>query len=266
MKVISICNQKGGVGKTTTATNLAAAFALKGKSVLLVDLDPQATLSEIMGMRDKENGLPEALEGKCPVRDVLYKWSPPAEHFRHRQEIDITIIPNSAALTLKDRLFHQIEEKKSYLVIDTILKAIDKEHSYDVAVLDLEPGFSIFTRIGVAASDHVIIPVQPETVTITATADMIEWIKYISGVIGKEVNVLGLMVVQYDSRLKLHEKMWKLLKDQKSIKVYRPFIKRLSVFPNSQAEKVPAVLYQNWHQGSREYIEVAKEVMKDVGF
>jgi len=265
VKAVSLSNQKGGVGKTTMVTNLGTSFAKRGKRVLLIDLDPQHTMSNIMGMSEMENGLPELLLKKCGIEDCIYKWDPPTDYLRNKYAgLPLYILPTSESLNLLDYDFYGVSKKEGLLIIRSLLERIGEMGEYDIALLDLEPGLSIFTRNGLAASDYVLVPIHPDSVTVDATALMLSWVHYMEEKAGRKLDVLGLLVNEFNTRSRVHNDAKDYLLKQKHIKVYRPFIKSSTLFYNSQSSKMPAVIYEPWHQGSRDLEKLALEVLKDV--
>jgi chromosome partitioning protein len=261
---ISIVNEKGGVGKTTTAINLGAALAMQGKKVLLIDCDPQASLTATLRMDKEKNTLTEVLSGKCNLRKAIYKWIPDDEWWIERtKELELYVLPSSSKLIDLAEALYSEDKPARYRHLKGILGEIGRMKYFDAVLMDLPPGEVVFAENGIAAADHILIPVEPEYISMNATRRLLEWIFRIEKSARLTPNILGFVVVRYDQRLSDHAKAVEFLRKQKSYKIYEPFIKNLSVFKNSNTKGMPAVIWRPSHEGSLEYMKLAKGVIKD---
>ncbi|RJX22781.1 MAG: ParA family protein [Desulforudis sp.] len=264
MKVLAFTNEKGGVAKTTTSINIGAALAKAGKSTLLIDCDPQISLTNALRMESTKAGLAELLVGKREVKEAIYRWTPTNAWWSEKlRDLPLYIIAGSDNLgdTIESLGAQRAPER--YQNLKKIIKQVGEMGFFDYVILDSPPGRSTMAENVITASDYLVIPVEPEYLTIYATKRLLSWIFKVEKASKTQQNILGFIVVKYDMRLGDHAKAIEFLKGQKTYKVYEPFIKNLSVFKNSNAEGIPAVLWRATHEGSMQYQKVAKEVMKD---
>jgi chromosome partitioning protein len=190
MRIISIGNQKGGVGKTTTCLNLGAALAEREKRVLIVDLDPQASLTISAGVEDCEgHPLADVLLGGAKLADVLRNVLP---------GLDLApgdIAMSEAELVLVGKIGRESVIKKALAGV---------AHMYDYALLDLPPSLGLLTVNGLAASESVLVPAIPQYLDLRALAIFTRTVALVKENINPGLSILGVLPTFYDSRLKLH--------------------------------------------------------------
>lgn len=261
---VAIVNEKGGVGKTTTAINLGGAIALHKKKVLLIDCDPQASLTATLRMDKEKNTLTEVLTGKSSLKNAIYQWVPDDEWWIERTKgYDLYVLPSSSKLIDLAETLYDEDKPSRYRHIKGIIAEIGRMKFFDTILMDLPPGEVVFAENGIAAADHILIPVEPEYISINATRRLLEWIFRIEKTARVTPNILGFVVVRFDKRLNDHAKAVEFLKKQKAYKIYQPYIKNLSVFKNSNTKGMPAVIWRPSHEGSIECMKLAREVIKD---
>ena len=265
MKVIAVLNEKGGTGKTTTAINIGAFMAKKGKRVLLVDCDHQLSLTKIMRMDKKKNSLSDVLMKKCEVEDAIYKWKSPNEWWAKMLEnLELYIMPSSELLWMIEDVMHSKEGVARYQYLKAQTEILAKKDLFDIVILDLPPGISLIASNGIAAADYLLIPAQPEYASVHSTMRLINKIEKVKKDSKSTAKILGVVVVQYDARLQDHKLAWQFMKKQDNVKVYETYIKRLSIINNSNRRGTPAVLTSEFKEGAIEYKKVAKEVLREI--
>ncbi|HBK34827.1 chromosome partitioning protein ParA [Candidatus Uhrbacteria bacterium RIFOXYA2_FULL_40_9] len=212
--IISVVNQKGGVGKTTTALNLAAFLAEAGKFVLLVDLDPQANATSGLGVdyNTLEAGIYEALIGTHRVRDLILK----TEHE------GLKVLPATQALAGAAVELVTMEEREHFL-----RKALmEIKHDFDYILIDNPPSLGLITINGLVASDSVLIPVQAEYYALEGLGQLLNTVNLIRENIKPELSVMGAIITMYDGRTRLSKEVLEELYRYFPDKIFRSVIPR----------------------------------------
>ena len=189
--IISIVNQKGGVGKTTTSMNLAAGLADLGKFVLLVDMDPQGNASSGFGLTREEvaHGIYEALAGKKRIHDVVYNTA-------HEGLRLVPATPNLAGASIElvdvERREHQLAE---------LLEEV--KHAYDYVIIDCPPSLGLLTVNALVAADEILIPVQAEYYALEGLGQLLQTIGLVQEHLKPELSILGAVLTMFDKRTRL---------------------------------------------------------------
>lgn len=249
-RIIAICNQKGGVGKTTTAVNLGAYLALYGKRVLLVDFDPQANASSGLGFdtRNAENAsVYEGLIGKRLALELVHSTSINNFFF-------IPSHPNLAGVTVE-----LLDKPNREYYLDKFLRPIAK--LYDYVLIDLPPSMSILTINGLVAADEVIIPVQCEYYGLEGLGQILETMDLINYNLGKNIKVAGALLTMYDNREHLSREVARELRRHFVGHVYEVEIPRNVSLAEAPSFSQPICVYDPYSNGARAYERLARELI-----
>lgn len=249
-KIITVVNQKGGVGKTTTAVNLAAYLAHFGKYVLLVDLDPQANATSGLGIdyQNLNKGVYEALSGEYLMREVLH----PTEHVGFRVAPATQSLAGAAVeLVSLDRREHRL--------YDSLLEV---RGDYDVILIDCPPSLGMLTINGLVAGDMVLIPVQAEYYALEGLGQLMNTISLIQENIKPELEILGALLTMHDKRLKLSDQVHEELYRHFPNKIFRTVIPRNVRLTEAPSHGKSILHYDPWSKGARAYEKLARELIE----
>ena len=250
--IIVIANQKGGVGKTTTAINLSAACALQGKKVLLMDLDPQANSS--LSFLEPENINGSALE-------LFTELSQPFENFLYPTKIKkLDVVPSKISLAkLEPKLVGDFD------AIFRLRDRIEKIKSqYDLIFLDTPPTLGIITVNALVAATHVLIPIQSSYFALEGTDDLLETIEKVRSRPNPDLQILGVLVTLFDKRTTLSKDVEAHIRKVFGGKAFKTMITRSVRLEESPAHRETIFTYAPNSSGALEYKQLSKEVLKRV--
>ena len=246
-KVIAVANQKGGVGKTTTAVNLSAALTLAGKRVLLVDFDPQGNATTGMGV---------AKTTRPNNYDMMIGKIPPEKCVVHTKFGDV--LPSSKELAAAS--VELIGTEKREYVLKTALMKLYAD--YDYIFIDCPPSLELLTVNALAAADSVLIPMQCEYYALEGIADLLSSIKLSKKRLNKRLEVEGIVLTMYDARANLTAQVAAELRKYLSDKVYDTVVPRSVRLSEAPSHGIPGITYDRFNKGSRAYVELAEEFIK----
>lgn len=249
-RIISIVNQKGGVGKTTTALNLAAYLAEKGKFVLLVDLDPQANATSGIGIDPQglEQGIYEAILGSTSVRDIV---QPTAHEGMH-------VAPATTALAGLNIELVQMEQRE-FALRDALL---DIRNDYDFILIDCPPTLGLITLNGIVAGDEILIPVQAEYYALEGLGQLLKTVELVRERIRPEVGVLGAVITMYDSRTKLSDDVLHELYKYFPNNIFRSVIPRNVRLAEAPSYGRSIAHFDSQSKGAKAYERLAQEILE----
>lgn len=250
-KVISIANQKGGVGKTTTAINLAASLAAIEHPTLVIDIDPQSNTTSGLGIDSKTvtNSIYEVMIGSADVNDAI-----------RQTDLDfLDLVP--AHINLVGAEIEMIDREERERILK---KAIaDLRDRYDFVIIDCPPSLGLLTINALTASDSIVIPVQCEYFALEGLGQLLNTIKIVRQHLNKELDIEGVLLTMYDTRTRLSNQVAEEVKRYFDDRVFKSVIARNIRLAEAPSFGKPALLYDSTSTGSKNYLSLAREVIKN---
>ena len=249
-KVIAIANQKGGVGKTTTAINLAASLAVLEKKVLIIDADPQANTTSGLNFspdNDQKRTLYEVLIGAIDIRDTLIQT----------EIANLHMIPSH--INLVGAEIEMLGDENRESVLKTALTPLKSE--YDYIIIDCSPSLGLITVNSLTAADSIIIPVQPEFFALEGLGKLLQTIRLVQGKPNPDLTIEGFLVTMFDGRTKVHNQVLGELREHFGDMVFNTIIQRNIRLSEAPSHGKPIILYDVICNGTTNYLNLAKEVL-----
>jgi chromosome partitioning protein len=249
-KYISVSNQKGGVGKTTTTVNLATALAAVGKKVLVIDLDPQGNASTGLGIdrSSRVNGTYEVLFGECPIDTAAAPSKVP----------NLFVVPSSVHLSGAEIELVDAERRESRLK-DALMAS---RENYDYVMFDCPPSLNLLTLNALVASTGVLVPLQCEFYALEGLSHLVKTIERVKNAFNQQLELMGVVLTMYDKRNNLANQVADNVRGFFGEKVYDTMIPRNVRISEAPSFGLPAIVYDMHCPGSQAYIQLAKEILK----
>ena len=248
--IIAILNQKGGVGKTTTAINVASYLAKQGQSVLLVDLDPQGNATSGLGLRKGEGdkGTYDVLLGNTPLAEALQEVS-----------ANLYVLPTDAQLAALE------VELVEYPKREHALHAALATAAFDYVLIDCPPALSLLTINALTAANSLLIPVQAEYYALEGLGQLLNVVQRVRQGLNPQLELLGVVVTMYDSRTALSQQVKKEVEQHFGDKVFDVVVPRNVRLAEAPSYGKAIFEHDRWSKGAKAYKQVAKEVHKRAG-
>lgn len=249
MKVIAVTNQKGGVGKTTTAVNVAHGLSKAGHRVLLVDFDPQGNATSGLGVNKAQltQTILDVVQNGVPIEDVVLKTN-------HK---NLSLIPATPQLANAEvelaKAEHRFTRLKQALATQT--------DNYDYVLIDSPPSLSLLTVNGLIAASHVLMPVQAEFYAMEGLGQLLETMQLVRKGLNPTLEMLGVVVTMVDTRTSLSGQVHDEIKKHFPGKVFETVIPRNVRLAEAPSHGLPVAAYDRWSKGARAYKALTKEIL-----
>lgn len=253
MKTISIFNQKGGVGKTTSVVNLAAALSKLGKKILVIDFDPQANTTTGLGL------------DKTKVEKSIYKMFYEEDSFENyivKTKDGAYLIPSENALSGLEVELVSLDESERLTMLDSIIKEV--RDKFDLILIDCPPSLGLLSLNALVASDSIIIPIQTEYYALEGVSELMNTFKSIKSSVKEDLEIEGVLLCMFDGRCKLSYEVVEEVKSYFKSKVFKTMIPRNIKLAEAPSHGKSVIVYDEKSKGARAYTNLAKELIEKI--
>lgn len=248
-RIIAITNQKGGVGKTTTAINLSACLAEKGKKVLAIDMDPQGNMTSGLGLNKEEleGTVYDLIIGEAEIEEVIYK-----------NALDnLDVLPTGIDLSAAEIELIGVENKE-YIIRNEVHKVRDE---YDFIIIDCPPSLNTLTINAMTTADSVIVPIQCEYYALEGLSQLMQTIELVKERLNPDLEMEGIVFTMYDGRTNLSLQVVENVKDNLELNIYKSIIPRNIRLAEAPSYGMPINIYDEKSTGAEHYRMLADEVI-----
>ncbi len=250
-RIIAVANQKGGVGKTTTAINLAAALCETGMRVLIVDLDPQGNASTGLGIDERPATTYELLLGDDPLDEIIQSTN-----------VDgLSIVPATVDLSSADIELYS-NEKRSFLLHDALRQTAMEEYDWDYILIDCPPSLNLLTVNAMVAADSVLVPLQSEFFALEGLSQLMLTIREVRQSANPDLRIEGVVLTMYDRRNNLSQQVEKDARENLGDLVFATRIPRNVRVSESPSYAMPVLSYDTQSLGATAYRDLARELLR----
>ena len=252
MQIISVINQKGGVGKTTTVINLAAGLTMKGKKILVIDLDPQGNATTGLGLSNTENSeltIYSVLNGNKKISEVIQSTK-----FENLNLVSSNVDLSGLEVETAG------DSRRAFKLKDELASILnDSRASYDYILIDCPPSLSLLTIMALVASDELVVPLQTEFFALEGLTQLMKTIERIKSNLNSSLNIRGILLTMYDKRNKLSGEVEQEARNYFKEKVYQTVVPRNVRLSEAPSHGVPVLLYDKTCPGSKSYYNFTDE-------
>ncbi len=253
-KIISVINQKGGVGKTTTVINLAAGLSIKGKKILVIDLDPQGKATTGLALSKTESSeqtIYSVLNGNKKIMEVIQNTN-----FKNLNLITSNVDLSGLEVETAG------DSRRAFKLKDELASILnDSGASYDYILIDCPPSLSLLTIMALVASDALVVPLQTEFFALEGLTQLMKTIQRIKNNLNPELSIRGILLTMYDRRNKLSSEVEKEARNYFKEKVYQTVVPRNVRLSEAPSHGVPVLVYDKLCSGSRSYFNFTDEFL-----
>ena len=253
-KIISIINQKGGVGKTTTVINLAAGLSMKGKKILVIDLDPQGNATTGLGLSNtasSDTTIYSVLNGNKKISEAIQKTS-----FENLNLITSNVDLSGLEVETAG------DSRRAFKLKDELTSILnDSRALYDYILIDCPPSLSLLTIMALVASDALVVPLQTEFFALEGLTQLMKTIERIKNNLNPELSIRGILLTMYDRRNKLSGEVEKEARNYFKEKVYQSVVPRNVRLSEAPSHGVPVLIYDKGCPGSKSYFSFTEEFL-----
>lgn len=246
-KIISVANQKGGVGKTTTAINLSSSLAAAEKKTLIIDIDPQANSSSGLSVSNHSPSVYEVIIGTQPAKDIILNTYMPF----------LDLLPSN--INLVGAEIEMVDMQNREFLLKNALEGL--KENYDYILIDCPPSLGLLTLNSLTASDTVLIPVQCEYFALEGLGQLLNTINIVKQHFNKNLTIEGVLLTMFDTRLRLSHQVAEEVKKYFGEKVFETVIHRNVRISESPSYGKPIILYDAVSSGSKNYMSLAAELI-----